>query len=299
MGISLVFWFLIKMSASYNTEKEIGLSYEIPENAAFVEMPPKTILASINGRGFDLMYEYFVNSAAKAIFDLQDEDISTITQGRIRNTLEDALTSSSINITNVNVVSIPLRLEERDEKKVPIRLQEEIGFATGYHLLDSIVLMPDSVLISGPASLIDSLDDWSTSLLKLQKLNQTATTELNLSPSQWSGLSIFPDKIQVTVPAEQLTEKSLFIPVIVNDSPDSLKIFPDKIRINAVLGISDYNSISKEDFRAEVNLKGVSLNDEKNTAPIYITQQPKVVKSIYFTPKSVEFFIVKSEKVEE
>lgn len=299
MGISLIFWFLIKMSASYDTEKAINTSYEIPPNYAFVEMPPTKLIANIEGRGFDLMYEYFANSKAKALFDLQDEDVNTLNQVRIRNTIKDALTSSSINIANVNVNNIPLRLEERDEKKVPIRLREEISYESGYHLLENIVLAPDSVLLSGPASLVDSLDEWSTNLFDLKKLNQTVTEDLTLAISPWTGLKIFPEKTQITIPVEQLTEKSLFIPVIVNDSPDSLKIFPDKIRINAIVGLSDYNSINKDDFRAEVNLKGVSLNGDKNTAPIYITQQPEVVKSIYFTPKSVEFFIVKAEEARQ
>lgn len=293
MIASLVFWFLVKLSANYTTVKTLHPQYEISENLAFLNMPPDHINATIRGRGWDLMYEYFANFEPDILIDVNNEDITTLGQTRLINAVEDVLTSSQIQVLRLDINQIPLDTEERDEKTIPILLLLDLETKDGYHQMDSITLKPDSVIISGPASLVDSLDEWETLELKLVDLQQTTTTTAKLHPSPWSGLALSQEEIEVTIPIEQLTEKSLFIDVLVKNAPDSLKIFPDKIRINAIVGLKDYNAIVQDDFQAEVDLAGVELNTTENTAPIIITRQPEVVKSIYFTPKSVEFFIVK------
>ncbi|MFK7935069.1 MAG: CdaR family protein [Saprospiraceae bacterium] len=293
MGLSLICWFLVKLSANYSTLKTFHPTYQIPTNQAFIEMPPDHLYATISGRGWDLMFEYFANFEPEVNIDVVNEDLSVLGQAQLQSAVEDALTSSQLKVVRLDLNQIPLKTEERDQKTIPIILIQNIETAAGYHLSDSIQLIPDSVLISGPASLVDSLDDWETLPLQLTDLQQTSEHTISLHPSPWSGLLVTPQQSKIVVPIEQLTEKSMFIDVVVKNAPDSMKIFPNKIRINATVGIKDFNAITQADFRAEVDLAGVELNDEKNTAPIIITQQPKAVTSIYFTPKSVEFFIVK------
>lgn len=293
MAASLVFWFLVKLSANYTTVKTLHPIYEIPAEQAFLKAPPEHLHATIKGRGWDLMYEYFANFEPDILIDVADEDIKILGQTRLQDEVEEALTSSQIQVLRLDINQIPLDTEERDEKTIPVVLIEDIEFQEGYHQADSIQIRPDSIIISGPASLVDSLDEWETLLLQLTDLQHTTEQIVNLHLSPWSGLEIETKEVLVTIPVEQLTEKSLFIDVLVKNAPDSLKIFPDKIRINAIVGLKDYNAIKQTDFQAEVDLSNAQMNTTENTAPILITRQPATVKSIYFTPKSVEFFIVK------
>ena len=93
--------------------------------------------------------------------------------------------------------------------------------------------------------------------------------------------------------SEQFTEKSLFLPVTVKNAPDSLKIFPNKVKTNFVIGLSQYDAISEKDFQLEVDLNGIPINQANNTAPISLIKQPAEVKNIRFSPKSVQFLFVK------
>ena len=95
------------------------------------------------------------------------------------------------------------------------------------------------------------------------------------------------------VEVEQFTEKSLFIKVDVKNAPDSLKIFPERIRLTCVLGLSRYNEIAPEDFALEVDLKNIPLNTVNNTIPILVTKQPNYIDNIKLSDRSVEFFFVK------
>jgi len=84
----------------------------------------------------------------------------------------------------------------------------------------------------------------------------------------------------------------LFIPISVLNGPDSLKIFPDKIKLNCKVSLKDYDKVNYSDFKAEVNLKDVTPEAENNTIPVLLKSTPSNVSNVSFSPKSVEFFFV-------
>lgn len=295
IGIALVFWLLVKLSQSYTTVKRLKLNFSIPEDRAFVSAPPGNVNAELEGQGWDLMFEFFAGREINLFYDLTQGENLALSRSQLRADIQEEI-SSDIRVIEVNFDQINLSLEEKVSKAVPVVLNSEITFDPEYRLRGSIELQPDSVMITGPASQVNLINRWGTDSLILQNLRSSQTKMANLkAPSP--EITLNTAQVEVSIPVEQYTEKSLFVPLTVRNLPekDSLKIFPQRIKVTCVVGLSQYNEVESDDFTLEIDLAGITIDEEKNLLPINLTQAPVFVTKVNFTPKMAEFFIIQKE----
>jgi len=297
IGLALIFWLLIKLSKTFNSHSEVTIAYNIPAGKVLVEQPPSKVLATYTGMGWDLASHALRRQESNIVINLSNEANQTIYQSQIRSRIKDKLTSKSVQITALNYDYIPIQLEDEFVKKVPINLDYKFEFeGTHYFYQDSIQLSPDSITLTGPKAQIDSIEVWNSQKLMLKGINQSIQKELNLKVPQTPNIRITPELVKVNIPVEQFTERAVFVPITIKNAPDSLKIFPDKTKLNCVIGLSYYDQMTPEDFEVEVDLQGVVLNNEKNTLPLQLVKQPPYITNPNLNPKSVEFFILEENE---
>lgn len=292
IAIALVFWVLVKLSQTYRTVWEVGLDFRVPDKKAMVTPPPRLLEVEIEGTGWELMYEYVIRGVPQLTYDLNIATDQFISRGQLRNDIMRQMAAADIKVIEVNFDQISLELEDKISRKVPIHLCSALDFAPEYALQTPPELKPDSVLVSGPATLIGTYFEWPTDTLRLTGLQAPKTVNVELAtPPQGVQLDIATSS--VTLEVEQFTEKSVFVPLTVKNGRDSLKFFPDRLKLTCVVGLSRYNELTANNFTLEVDLKNVQLNESDNSMPVVLTRQPDFVRNIHFTPASVEFFILK------
>ncbi|MCB0553373.1 MAG: hypothetical protein KDD02_07460 [Phaeodactylibacter sp.] len=295
MGIALIFWLLVKLSQTYQTQRPISFELEIPQEKALTELPPADMVAELEGSGWDLLFDYFSHPTVSLVYDMQDVSRLHLNRGQLRNDIAHELRTNDIKVLEINYDNVLLELEDRNSKTVPIIIQRRLSFAPEHHLKAPIGLKPDSVRISGPNSLIDSIHFWPTDSLILKNLKSSSTVILHLQQPNREVL-LSANMVEAKIEVEPFTEKTMYVPLVVKNAPDSLRIFPDKITVTCKLGLSKYDSVSYRDFIAEADLSGISPNAPNNTVPILITQQPDFTRNLQYTPKSAKFFIVEPAK---
>ena len=292
ISIALIFWLLVKLSQSFDTVYEVKINYSLPEGKAFVQVPPAKIEATLNGRGWDLLYYFLGKQQAEIALKLSNLENQTFSASQLKDRIRAG--ASSVEIKNLDYDYISVKLEDQAAKKIPVRLDHQLTFAEGIQLKKAPTLMPDSVELSGPASAVTELTEWLTQPLILSDLKSDYKAPLKLkTPLQEGPIRIRPTEVEVSIEIEQYTERSLFVPLSILNAPDSLQIFPENIRVNCVVGLSQYNAVNDSLFRLEADLKGIPLNASNNTVPVQLTRFPDFVQNIQFSPQSVEFFIVK------
>ncbi|MEM6318099.1 MAG: hypothetical protein AAF960_10540 [Bacteroidota bacterium] len=296
MGISLLFWLLVKLSQEHKSDREIAITYTLPEGMAFINIPPDQINVTLTGRGWDLMYDFFGQPTNPIEFALTDTPIQTIAANQLRSKLTDYFTSSNISIEEMSFDYISIQLGQKAQKTIPIILNDSLTFAPNYQLKGAVQLTPDSITLHGPQALLEEYTAWPTAPLIVTNLQSSLRQSLPLTPNNQPPIVLSTDIIDVLIPVEQFTEKSLFIPVQVKNAPDSLKVFPNMVKTSFVVGLSQYDTISVEDFQLEVDLKNIPINQANNTAPILLTKRPTVVKNVRFSPKAVQFLFIKEER---
>ncbi len=295
IGIALIFWLLVKLSQKYKTTGDYEISYSLPQGKTFIEPPLKIVKATLEGEGWDLISNSLKNKNTVINFDLSDLPTQTFHSSLIIDKIQSVI-PANIEASDVNTDFIYVQIENQAEKKVPIILKTELEFAPRFHLLDSLLISADSVIVSGPHTAIESLQDWPTEVLSLKNIQSSSIHKLSLVQPVNSQLSLSMNEIDVDMKVEEVTEKEVFVPVIVKNAPDSLKIFPENIKMSFTVGLSHYNEIHGADFTVEVDLKNIPLNIEKNTIPVIVTNQPAEIKNLIYNPKSVEFFFVETSK---
>ncbi len=298
IGIALVFWLLVKMSQTYRTERQVKLNFVLPDDRAFAEMPPRDVRVQLEGSGWDLMFEFFSNSEIPLFYDLRETDQLILNRGQLRTDIFNNLSSNDLKITEVNYDDINVTLEKKASKRVPVEPAIDLVLDPEYHLRRPVTITPDSVRLIGPASKIEPVEKWRTDSVVLSGVRSDKKVSLPLQKPP-NEVILGTQSVEVQIEVEQFTEKSLFVPLTIRNAPDSLRLFPQRIKLTCVVGLSDYNRVTSKDFMVEVDLKDVPVSEDKNTAPIQLVSQPHFVKNVKFSPKSAEFYFVKQKKEEE
>ncbi|MCB0564252.1 MAG: YbbR-like domain-containing protein [Phaeodactylibacter sp.] len=296
IGIAFVFWLLIKLSQTYRAEKQVFFHFEIPSGKALATLAPDDMAVELEGTGWDLLFEFFTNRSVRLSYDMSGIEALHLNRAQLRSDILQNLHSNSITILEINPESLNLALEAKLSKPVPIIVRDSLSFAPEHHLKSPASVTPDSVVVVGPASLVSSISQWNTDSLRLSNLKYTVTQMVKLEkPARELTLSV--NQVEAQIEVEPYTEKTMYVPLVIKNAPDSLRIFPDKITISCKLGLSKYDAVSFRDFTVEADFKGISLNAPNNSVPIVVTQKPDFVETLQYTPKSVKFFIVEKADV--
>lgn len=292
IGIALLFWLLVKLSQNYRMTKEVHISIRTPVNKTLSNPPPGNLVVQLQGTGWQLLGEHLAGKQVRVAYDAENTTQINISSGQLRQDIQKKLSSAALRIIDVNCDQILIQLEDEVYKKVPVALSARLGFAPEYQLKDSIHMQPDSILISGPTTLIGNIQSWPTDSLVLTNLKHSTRLELALQEPP-KGMLLETQKVKAFIDVEAYTAKALFVPLTIINAPDSVRVFPDKIKLECTVGLSFYNEVDVNDFKLEVDIGGARLREGKTTVPIVLKRSPDFVRDIHFTPQAAEFFIFK------
>ena len=279
IGIALCFWLLNKLSTSFTKNIPLKVEYKLPEGKTLSHIPPQYALVTVRGTGWDILSGRSENTIR---LELTADSLQMFS-------LRNAFTqNTSSEVISINPDLVSLATENAFSKEVKIELITNIHFENGYDFAEDIRLDPSVVTVYGPKSYIDRITVIKTDTLKAFNLIEKKVQKVKLLTHPLLNYNV--QETEATILAEQFTEKSMFIPIVVKNAPQKLKIFPNKIKLDCTVALSKYAQLSAANFVAEVDLKGVALNTTNNTIAILLSQQPNFVRNIKFTPKAAEFY---------
>ena len=297
-GIAFFFWVLVKLSQEYTAEKEVALQFRTPAEKTFLVPPPASVPVKIKGSGWNLFFEFISSKRILLVYDVEGANSYFLSRSQFRSDVITNLVSKDLVIEDLNFEGIQLSLEDQYSTKVPIVVPTSFTFKAEHQLARPVTTIPDSIVLLGPRSIVSTIDEWPTDTLVLKDLSVDYAGIISLQQLE-PGVKTEPDQVEVQVDVEQYTQKSLFVPVTVLNPPeDSIRIFPEKIKVNCVVGMQYYNELDSEDFTLVADLANLVLSEGKNTVPLELTKQPDFIKSILLNRRSAEFYIIKREEQE-
>lgn len=300
--LSIIFWYLNALSKEYTTVINYPIKYEdFPKGKVLVSDLPEELQIKVKGFGFTILRSKLTSYLDPIILpinifrlDIQRKDnqyifylLSRYTKEWIGNQL-----GSEIQLVSVLPDTLFFKFTDVVDKKLPVQLVSKLDFAKQFMLNGKIIIHPDSIIVSGPQVMIDTLKVISTNELYVKGIKDTITKEIGLFPI--SKISFDTKNVSVTIPAVKYTEMVLNIPIESVNVPDSLKLktFPAFISLSCWVSLSDYDKMTPFMFRASVDYK-ILKNNPSNKVKINLTKIPTMVNNITYHPKSVEFIIEK------
>lgn len=139
--------------------------------------------------------------------------------------------ASGQNITarSVDPSRIRLRFHRRSMRLVPVRLRFGAGFGTTWTLLDSAVVEPDSVVVSGAVNAVAAVGGVPTIPLRLAAGDSVVDRDLELDPSALRGLGFSVDRVHVRARTDVLAERT--VSGVQIDLGPGLDVSPDTVSV--------------------------------------------------------------------
>ena len=295
--LSSLFWILSVLSKEYVST--------VRKKVSFVNLPQDKILLEKNNISLDIHVKAsgFVLLAKKInIFSKINLNVSDFLKKRKGDhwqyswiasqslvDLQESL-SNNIQIIDVNPSRIKLSLSDKKSKTVPVKLISNVSFEHMYRLKNNIILDPNSVTLTGPSSILDTIKYINTTKLTLNRVKKSKSGEVFVEDIYSSEIIYSTKKISWILEVEQYTEGKITLPIIKKNVPDGydLKVFPEKVDVYYKVSMDNFDLINKKMFNAYVY-----YNDSNNKLPILISNNSNLVSDIRSSNQNVEHILFK------
>ncbi len=297
--IATVLWFLNALNKEYNTEITYPIKYtDLPKGKLLVSEPPKEMTLSIKAHGFALL-RYSISTSflpivlnVNSLIDKKDLLEYTVNMSEIKDRISAQL-NSDIQLLSIKPEFITFKFSRFESKRVPVIPQVNYTLKRQYMLKNDISIAPDSVDISGPASILDTLKAVYTTPITLKNLSKDVTKTVSFD--EIYGTQINENNAKVKIEAERFTESKKKVPLTVKNLPDSLliRLFPHSVDVTFDVGLSRYEVVSDTSFSFYVDYNQIKSNPA--SLKIQIGKQPRHIKDLIFTPETIEYLIEKKK----
>jgi YbbR domain-containing protein len=198
-------------------------------------------------------------------------------------------------VISISPDTLYFHLEKVFSKKVPVKLMTTISFTQQYELADPVKYDPDSVLISGPRSAIDSIAFVETVPKVLSNLNSSQTLVLSFNPKYSSvKVTISPSFEKILIPVDKFTEATIDLPILIinNDNNYLVRTFPEKVKVTYLVSLTNFKNVQSTMFSAVADISKALMSKSKKMK-VEITKYPSFVKIQKIQPEKIEFILLK------
>ena len=288
-------WLFLALNNKYIYTAETVLVYtNFPQKKAFHPLQSDTVDLQVEGTGWQLLF---------ARLRIKPQSIA-INLGKLnnRNYILFSEQLNSVNnqlLTAQKVISVRpdtlyFDFSARTVKKVPVHLVSELEFNKQYGISSDVVIKPSYVTVSGPLKELNKIDSWKTDTLKYKEIQGSIKTRVAMNQSYFKNVSIFPGSVEVLVPVDEFTEKTIEVPlkIINNKEYHNVKLYPKKVTITFLVALSSYKKVNEDLIDAVVDMQEWKLSKHEQLQ-VRLTRFPEYCKLIKIVPSKVDFIIEK------
>ncbi|MDB5138908.1 MAG: hypothetical protein JWR12_824 [Mucilaginibacter sp.] len=288
-------WIFTVLSNNYNYTVQEALNFKnTPQRRAFHSLQSDTVDATVSGTGWRMLFSKMNRDVKMVTVDLRTlENKSYVV---LSSQLDQINNKKEIGqqIIAFNPDTLYFDFSNRKVRRIPIHLVAAMRFKHQFFQSDNVTINPAYVIVNGPANVIDKLTEWPSDTLKLDSVSEPVSAVLNLQRVKEGNMSIYPKSVQVNVPVDEFTEKTLLIPVklINNHNYDDVKIFPQKVKITFMVSLTRYAETDEDFFEATANLD-LWLKQGYKALPVVVSKIPSYCKLVKVEPQNIDFIIRK------
>jgi len=246
---SILIWFILSLSENYYLPVEYATCTAevedfsnscvegLAEDSALTQRLPETIRATLYGPGISLIIQRFrVRYWSNPITFNSDR---AIIDSQLLLRIPEQISIESILPERIEFIK-----EERVERQIPIESRVEFISQPPYFFMDHPQLDPDSVIISGPASVIDQIQSWPTHTFTLLGVRDTVRYHVDLSDSLRGLVKLGSETTTVMGIAPAYTEgqkERVRVEIIgVPNANSIVQLEPATVTINYQVPVSKY-----------------------------------------------------------
>jgi len=293
--LALLFSVLTKLSKDYTQTVVFNIQgVNIPEDKIILSDSTHKLNITLTTYGFKLVKYYFSKPVITVDFQSLEKNNTHyfwIEKREFQNVVSQF--DPNVKIESINPDTIAFRYDVNNIKKIPVILDSEINFSSGFDLIGDYKLIPDSIKVIGPKILTDSITEIVTKQLKMDNINSDVSANVQLKlPINNTELQFSESSIVVSAVVERFTEGSINVPVNIINVPENIKLkyYPKEVSVLYFTSLSNFKSISLSSFIVECDYNALQSGDTYLIPKI--VQQPERVKHVRLNEKKIEFILI-------
>ncbi|MGD9898447.1 MAG: YbbR-like domain-containing protein [Calditrichaceae bacterium] len=295
--LSFILWFAVTTDKEYTYKIEIPLKINrVAKDRVLMEIPPEKALVEVRGKGRSLFSLYFYNPEVE--LELPEVDHSTTIH--LKDYINHFNLPMEFGVHIVDVIepkNIEIRVDKVAEFKKYVNVRSIIKTQPGYILMSTIPSI-DSVLVTGPISLITQIQEISTDTFTVENIKYPFKRKQKLISPNPAVVHLEPAEIEVNYIIEQLVERKIYnIPIQFVGLPDNLlaESTPAMISLKVKGGESIIAAITPDEISATFNFtKNYKVGKIKYPVEI---ETPGNVSWLEASPQFFELKLKKKESI--
>ena len=266
---------------------------DIPSDQVVLDQSIDSIRLELNGYGYNLA-KYYID---QPIVEISLNDLDKVkskyqwTKQRNFSDLQEKF-NESVSLISTSVNQIDFIIEQYESKNVPVELQLELNYKSGFDSFQEYKLSKDSITVTGPNSLIDTINVIETQKLVLNQIDSDINSAIWLKPSENQNVIYSEESIGFQLKVEKFTEESIKVPITIVNIDDNIKInyYPKVVSVLYRVSIKDYKAVNPMDFRVECDLN--TINKDNSVLISSITKKPSNVKKSRIENNQIQYVII-------
>ena len=300
--LSFIFWYINALGKNITGSVNFPVRYiNFPENLALVNELPDRLSLELEGTGYSILRARISGNKTPLIIDVDNAGLSVknneneleffIYSYKLRESFLRQL-RSNFRITSLSPDTINFVFDKVISRTVPVEPDIKLNLQKQYMVNGAVDAEPDSVELTGPRSIVDTIQSVQTEFHEFNQLNEPVIRNLEIVPIKKVSLS--HRKTEVTIPVEQYTEEVIDLRIKVLNKPDTadVRLFPDMITVQFNIALSDYNRMQDISIEAVVDMKGLDVM-KVDRLQIELRNLPPFISGVRYNPKQLEYIIEK------
>ncbi len=285
---SVLLWFFSSMSETYTKSIPVSTRIEnLSSDEAFLELPPDKVDVWFQGEGLQLLRLYY--NPPSLVIDANDSQV------RVREAVERWL-PQNISVERTQPVLLTLQKEKRVSKKIPIVPRAEISWPATHDIVQDITVSPDSVEISGAASVIDGIKSWPTEFFKRDDVKDSLNVQVALADTLKGLVDLNMIETRLYAVTAQFTEGTRELDVRLKDVPSmqqAVALDPPVIEVRFRVPLSQYKQAQEaSDFLASVSYYDLRQDTTGYVVPDIVLPQGIWLRDVVLIPSRLRYYDV-------
>ncbi|MEO9885728.1 MAG: hypothetical protein ABJR05_01805 [Balneola sp.] len=288
--IAISLWFAVNLNGMFNITVNMPLEIaNIPDDLALTDNLPEYVEVSLSGTALPLISLY--NNPPSIPIDVDDSEVNLFNQVR-----QQMNSFQEVEVSKVEPILVTVNLEEKVTKKVPLKLNWDFEFEQRYGLISKPVMSPDSILVTGAVSQMNSITEWVIQdTLKLDGIKDDISSTIVI-PNTNPLLEISTDNLVLTADVSEFTEDEVSVYIRTRNLPRGQNITynPSSITIKYDVPLEQFSEISTQ----TPYVVYVPYSKIQEDASGFVTPDIELIATKYslklrsFQPKAVAYFSV-------
>ena len=291
---SALIWFIDNLSESYISNATFNLEYiNVPDSLLLTNASKNKVDVKIQASGFQFLSFNIKNKNVKI-------DLSTtnkvgnkyfIAQNVYRKQIDKQL--RSMTLLEIDQDTLFFKFTEIASKMVPVNSRININLSQNFILDGELKIEPDTIIVKGPKSSIDSINSVNTLKLDFPEVtsNFTHKVELYKSP-ELENTTFSTNSVFIYGKVARFSEKIIDVTIQVINLPEGFQIrtFPDKVSVLCRAKIDDLKNLGSSGFQVVADYDAIK-DDSSNIIPLELVKKPENLQSAVLNENQVEYIL--------